>query len=205
MTPILMTAVVATANVVGASMAVPQARKLVRTRRIDGVSTLWAGSSGAMNAWWVAYGAGTEVWAVVPVSAISLALYVTIAAVLLRELGRAALPGLAVGILVVGVVPLPFLLAGGWASAGVVIGFGYGAQLAPAVIAALRTDQLAGISSGTWILALLEAAMWLVYGMHVEDVALLTGGAAGVLMASMILVRLAVTGHRPFRVAWATP
>ena len=196
----LMTFVVLTANVLGASMAFPQARKLVRTRRTDGVSAVWAGLSAAMNTWWVVYGVAEGVWPIVPVCAISAALYVTIAVVLLREAGAGAAGGLAIGALGAGLVPLPFLLAGGWAGAGVVIGLGYGAQLAPAVIAAHRTDRLGGISSGTWILAVLEAAMWLAYGTYVRDTALLVGGGAGMLMGTLVLVRLAVTGHRPFRV-----
>jgi uncharacterized protein with PQ loop repeat len=203
MTAILMAAVVVAANVLGASMAFPQARKLVRTRQIGGVSTVWAGLSAAMNAWWAVYGVATGVWAIVPVCTISFALYVVIGVVLVRELGGAALRGLAVGAVGIGVAPLPFLVVGGWAAAGVVIGFGYGAQLAPAVVAAHRTDRLEGVSAGTWILALSEAALWVAYGSYVTDEALLVGGAAGVLMATLILARLAVTGHRPFRPAWA--
>ena len=40
-----LTLVVIAANVLGAAMAVPQARKLLRTRRTDGVSVTWAAVS----------------------------------------------------------------------------------------------------------------------------------------------------------------
>ena len=204
MSALVMVSIVLTANVLGASMALPQARKLVRTRNVDGVSPVWAGLSAAMNAWWAVYGIGAGVWAVVPVCTISFLLYVTIAFVLVREGGFGAVRSVVLGALGVGLVPLPFLVLGGWATAGVVVGFGYGVQLAPAVIAAHRTERLAGVSAGTWILAFFEAALWLAYGVAVGgDAALVAGGASGVLMAGLILVRLSVTGHQPFRVASA--
>ena len=40
--------------------------------------------------------------------------------------------------------------------------------------------------------------MWLVYGLGVADTALTLAGIVGVAMSSIILVRLAVTGHEPF-------
>ena len=40
--------------------------------------------------------------------------------------------------------------------------------------------------------------MWLVYGLGVGDVALTLAGAVGMALASVIVARLAVTGHRPF-------
>jgi uncharacterized protein with PQ loop repeat len=70
--------------------------------------------------------------------------------------------------------------------------------LLPAVVASLRTSALSGVSSTTWIIASVEAALWLAYGLGVGDVALTLAGLVGVVMASVILMRLAVTGHRPF-------
>jgi uncharacterized protein with PQ loop repeat len=52
--------VVIAANVLGAAMAVPQARKLLRTRRTDGVSVTWAAISVTVNAWWGVYGIGVD-------------------------------------------------------------------------------------------------------------------------------------------------
>ncbi len=107
---------------------------------------------------------------------------------------------MALGIFVLGMVPLPFLLLGGWTLAGVAVGLSYGVQLLPAMVATMRSSSLAGVSSTTWIIALAEAALWLVYGVAVADVAVILGGAVGVVMAGAILGRLAVTGHRPFMV-----
>jgi uncharacterized protein with PQ loop repeat len=196
--PLLLNFLVVVATVLGSWMAFPQALRIARTRRVDGVSATWIGVSLAINSWWLAYGLVAGVWALVPVSIISLLLYGVMAWFFVRSVGRAAVPGLALGVFGLGMVPLPFLLIGGWELAGVAIGLSYGVQLLPAVVASLRTSALSGVSSTTWIIASVEAVLWLVYGLGVGDVALTLAGLVGVVMASVILVRLAVTGHRPF-------
>jgi uncharacterized protein with PQ loop repeat len=195
---LLLNLLVVVATVLGSWMAFPQARRIARTRRVDGVSATWIGVSLAINAWWLSYGLVAGVWALVPVSIISLALYGVMAWFFVLSVGRAAIPGLALGVFGLGMVPLPFLLIGGWELAGVAVGLSYGVQLLPAVVASLRTSALSGVSSTTWIIASVEAALWLAYGLGVGDVALTLAGLVGVVMASVILVRLAVTGHRPF-------
>jgi len=67
-------------------------------------------------------------------------------------------------------------------------------------VAVLRTRRLGGVSPTTWLIAWVESAIWLVYGWGRDDVALVAAGLLGVVMASIILVRLAVTGHRPMAV-----
>ena len=202
MTALVMASVVLAANVLGAGMAFPQARKLVRTRRADGVSTVWVGISMAMNAWWVVYGTASELWALIPVSGVSFVLYATIAGIMVRTVGRNAISGIVLGLCGLGLLPVPFLIVGGWEMAGTVIGLGYGIQLAPAVVGAFRSTDLSGVAAGTWVIALVEAALWLLYGTYVGDPALLAGGVSGVAMAGLILGRLAWTGHEPFRGAW---
>lgn len=189
---------VVTATVLGSAMAYPQTRRIARTRQVDGVSATWIGVSVALNAWWLAYGLGADVWALVPVSIVSLVLYMTMVVGFVRSVGRSAAGGLIVGAFGLGMIPLPFLVAGGWPLAGAAVGLCYGVQLLPAVVAACRTDALAGVSAATWLIAWLEATIWLVYGVGVGDVALVLAGAVGALMASVIVARLAVTGHRPF-------
>ena len=188
------------ATVIGSAMAFPQARRIARTRRVEGVSATWIGVSLAINGWWFAYGVAADVWALVPVSVMSLCLYAVMARYYVGTAGRSSLGALALGFFVLGMVPLPFLLLGGWTLAGVAVGLSYGVQLLPAVVATMRSSSLAGVSSTTWIIALAEATLWLVYGVAVADVAVVLGGAVGVVMAGAILGRLAVTGHRPLMV-----
>jgi uncharacterized protein with PQ loop repeat len=188
-----------TATVLGSGMALPQARRLARTRRIEGISATWIGVSVAINGWWIAYAVAAQIWVLLPVSIISAAMYVTIGIFYVHTVGRSALPGLIGGSVGLGMVPLPFLIGGGWIFAGVAIGLCYGLQLLPAVITACRTRVLAGISSATWLIAWVEAVLWLGYGVGVADAALIAGGAVGAAMATVILGRLAVTGHRPMQ------
>jgi uncharacterized protein with PQ loop repeat len=197
---LVLTLIVVVATVLGSWMAFPQARRIARTRRVDGVSSTWIGVSLAINGWWLTYGLIVGVWALVPVSVVSLLLYGVMGWFFVRSVGRPALAGLALGVFGLGMVPLPFLVVGGWELAGVAVGLSYGVQLLPAVVASLRTTALSGVSSATWIIAFVEAGLWLVYGLGVGDVALTLAGAVGMAFASVILARLAVTGHRPFTV-----
>lgn len=180
-------------------MAFPQARRLARTRRVEGVSAVWIGVSLAINGWWLTYGLAAGVWALVPVSVVSLMLYTSMTVVYVGTVGRRALPPMAVGFFVLGMIPLPFLIIGGWQLAAVAVGLSYGVQLLPAVVSACRTRDLVGVSASTWLIAWVEAALWLVYGLlGVADIALTLAGIVGVVMASIILARLAITGHEPF-------
>ena len=186
--------IVVSASVLGSGMALPQAFRLAKTRNVEGVSATWIGVSMAINTWWLAYALAASLWALVPVSLISLAVYVAMAALYLHTVGRVAVPGFALGMFGLGMMPMPALVFGGWAVAGLAIGLGYGIQLAPAVIAAYRSRELDGVSSGTWILSFAEGLLWLVYGVGIADVALLVGGMAGVVMAGAILARLVAVG-----------
>lgn len=184
------------ANVFGAGMIVPQVVRLHRLRSVQGVSASWIGIGLAMNTWWIAYGLHFELWGVLPVSAVALALYGVMAAQFLRLTGREALPSIVLGMVGLGAVPFPFLLGSGWEAAGLAIGLCYGIQFSPAVIEALRSVEVEGISPVTWLMALGEAAIWLVYGMVVSDLALVSGGIGGVVMSSIILLRLAAGSRR---------
>ena len=78
--------------------------------------------------------------------------------------------------------------------AGLVIGLLYGAVFAPAVWSAVRSTSVAGISATTWLLAWIEAVVWMVYGSSTLDLALITGGIGGTVMSSIILARLLAAG-----------
>lgn len=182
-------------------MAFPQARRLMKTRSVEGVSPVWIGVSMAINGWWTAYAIATPLWALLPVSSVSFLLYASIAILYVKTVGVRSLSGMVVGAFGLGMVPLPFLLASGWEVAGLTIGLCYGIQLAPAVVAAHRTRTLDGVSAGTWNMSFAEALLWLVYGLSVADAALIAGGAAGIVMAGAILLRLTLTGYQPFAIA----
>lgn len=200
MTAVFVTIMIVIANIMGAGMAYPQASKLIRTGNTQGVSGVWAGVSITMNVWWLAYGLANGLWGLVPVSAVATVLYAAIIVAYVRSSGRGSLGGVALGALVLGMAPAPFLALGGWTLAGLAIGLCYGMQLVPAVVATCRTRDLRGVAPSTWLMAWVESVIWLAYGLFVVDAALLAGGITGAAMSSIIVGRLAMTGHQPFRV-----
>lgn len=195
---LVLTVLAVAASVIGSGMAFPQALKLFRTRRTEGLSPTWIGVSMAINAWWTAYAIAESLWMLLPVSSVSLSMYAWIAVVFVRNAAGQRRSGLLVGVFGLGMAPLPVLIVAGWESAGIAIGLSYGLQLAPAVLAAFRTRELSGVSSLTWVLSFGEAILWLGYGVGVNDAALGVSGVVGIVLAGAILVRLELTGHRPF-------
>ena len=195
---LFLNSLVIVATLLGSWMAFPQARRLARTRHVEGVSAVWIGVSLAINGWWLTYGLVAGVWALVPVSAVSLVLYSSMAILYVGTVGRSALAGMSLGFFGLGMIPLPFLIIGGWPLAAIAVGLSYGIQLLPAVVSACRTRDLIGVSASTWLIAWVEAGLWLVYGFGVGDIALTLAGIVGLAMAAIILARLAITGHDPF-------
>lgn len=193
MSPQVLTLVVIAANVLGGAMAIPQAAKLVRSRRVDGVSATWAGISATVNGWWAVYGIGTGDVAIVPVSVVSVMAYLAIAIALVRygseSRGRVVAIMTASGA-AIAIVPLLALALGGWTTAGVALGALYGVQLSPAVVAVHRAPDVSGVSRATWAIAFAEAALWGVYGIARLDAGLVTLATTGLLMSALVLLRL---------------
>ena len=192
--------VVIAANILGAAMAVPQARKLLRTRRTDGVSVTWATVSASVNAWWGVYGVAIDDYSIVPVSVVAVVSYLVIAVGLIHFSPTSAI-GLVLpafgAVLVVSTIPLVALAFAEWTTAGIVLGALYGIQLLPAVIAVYRAADVSGVAAATWAIAFVEAALWGVYGFANVDVGLATLAGTGLVMSSLVLVRLVV--RRPRR------
>ncbi len=182
---------VVVANVLGAGMIVPQVVRLRRLQSTAGVSPTWIGIGLAMNLWWVAYGTSQSLWGMLPVSVIAAVLYALIAGELHRLDGLRSLHLVFRGAIGIAVAPLLFLIVGGWAAAGLVIGLIYAIQFAPAAIAALRTNDVSGVAGATWVMALGEAIIWFVYGWSTGDLALIIGGAGGAVMSLVIVLRVA--------------
>lgn len=189
--------VVGLANLLGAAVATPQAIRLFRLRRVEGVSSAWVGISLGINAWWIAYGvgAGDSSWAMIPVGAISVTAYLVIGLALVRfshRPRRSVLVGLAVPAVIGSIVPLPALYLGGWPATGVVLGAVYGVQLLPAVIAVYRARDLTGVSVTTWVMTWSEALLWGLYGIGPRDAGILTFAATGLVMSTAVLVALMI-------------
>jgi len=192
MSPILLTALVAVANVLGAAMIMPQVLRIHRRRSVDGLSAAWVGVGIGLNLWWILYGTATGLWGLLPVSVGASVLYLTMVTQLVAISGRSELRGVARGFSLAATLPLAALVAGGWPAAGLAVGLAYAIQFAPATIAALRSPTIDAIAPLTWIMACIEAIIWLTYGLATADLALQVGGTGGAIMAGVILGRLAL-------------
>lgn len=183
--------VVVFANLLGGAMALPQAIRLHRHRDPSGVAPTWAVISAVGNAWWVVYGIGGGSFGVVPVAFFSMTVYLSIIVVLwpLCADSQVRIRMVAVG-LAIAVIPLPALALGGWPAVGIVVGALYGLQLAPAVATAYRTSDLQGVSATTWVLALVEAILFGIYGLATADAGILVLAACGIAGSGALLVRL---------------
>lgn len=175
---------------------IPQIRKLLRTSDATGVSGTWPAIGLVSNAGWTAYLISQELWAAAPSTTVMVFFYL----IVLRALWKAGLPlGPAAlrGVLSVAVLVATYVL-GTWAALGLMLGWTYVPQLAPAIWAAYRTPDPTGIASGTWALIGIEAALWMVYGALLSDAAVVIFGGVGVVAAILVLARVwATVGLRP--------
>ncbi|MFP5332813.1 MAG: hypothetical protein ACLGHX_10700 [Acidimicrobiia bacterium] len=175
---------------------IPQIRKLVRTGDAAGVSGTWPAIGLVSNAGWTAYLVSQELWAAVPSTSVMVFFYL----VVMRSLHRAGLPVIGAvwrGLYSIGILVVTFVL-GSWHALGLVLGWAYVPQLAPAVWSAYRTSDPSGVSSGTWALIGVEAALWVVYGWLLGDAPVVVFGGVGVVASVLILFRVWWTvGLRP--------
>lgn len=187
---------VITATVMAWWSLIPQIRKLLRTANPSGVSGTWPAIGLVSNAGWTAYLLSQQLWAAVPSTTVMVFFY----AVVLRALHKTGVPlasAFVRGVISVGVLAAAYRL-GSWTVLGLVLGWAYVPQLAPAVWAAYRTRLPAGISSATWALIGVEAALWMVYGVLLADAPVVIFGGVGVVAAVLILARVwATIGLRP--------
>jgi uncharacterized protein with PQ loop repeat len=192
---------VAIATVMGAGMIVPQVVRLHRTRVVTGLSGTWVGLGLAMNAWWIAYATAEQLWGLLPVSVGALVLYLVITAQYLWLVGSAGARPILQGLAGAAALPGVVLVVGGWTATGLAIGLAYAIQFSPAVVTALRSVDLAGISPVSWAMAWIEAVIWCSYGLAMGDAALVVGGGGGALMATVILTRLWMVARPTLRLA----
>jgi uncharacterized protein with PQ loop repeat len=167
---------------------IPQIRKLLRTSDPAGVSGTFPAIGLVSNVGWTAYLLSQQLWAAAPATTVMVLFY----AAVLRALRKAEAPiGWA---LIRGAVSMVILVIaymwGSWAVLGLVLGWAYAPQLAPAVWAAYRTVAPTGISTGTWTLIGIEAGLWMVYGALLRDTPVMIFAAIGLVGALLILARV---------------
>lgn len=185
--PVLETTLAVLAPAVFLVRLLPQPLKLARTGVDDGVSPLAAFNQVVAEGAWLTYGlvqANVPIWLV---SAVALFPSGWQALLLVRrsrpsDLFWAGCFGAVV--------------AAAWATdlLGPLLGASVLLTTGPQVLAALREDDLSGIATSTWRLALVDAALWGAYGLVLADWALV--GYWAVLSACAITVLARVRSTR---------
>lgn len=170
---------------------IPQIRRLARTGDASGVSTTWPAIGLVSNAAWTAYLLSAGLWAAAPSTAVMVVFY----ALVFRALAMAHIPLRVAGLrgAAWSAALASVFMVGSWPALGLVLGWAYIPQLAPAVWSAWRTPEPVGVSPGTWALIGVEAVLWAVYGLAKGDTPVVIYAAVGVTAAVLILVRIGTT------------
>jgi uncharacterized protein with PQ loop repeat len=186
-------AVIAATLLAWASL-LPQIVRLARTGDPTGVSTTWPAIGLVSNAGWTVYLAGRSLWAAVPSTIVMVLFYALVLRALARtgarldrSWGRGATWALALA---------SAGLAGGLSAMGLLLGWSYIVQIAPAVRAVYATRRPTGVSISTWLLIAVEAALWGFYGWWFEDTPVVVYGVVGVAGGLAIVARLIASRRR---------
>lgn len=172
----------------------PQIVRLARTRRIDGVSPAWAAVGMTINLGWITWVLAERLWLPIPAVVAAIVSFGTVLYLLYRNGAdvRAALwvsAGIAVAC--VGIQQ-----AAGWTVLGTVLGLSNGLYLGPSVVAAWRAHTPVGVSPLSWVLTVLEGAVWGLYGVVVVEAPIMVYGSTAMLLGALVLLRLWMTRHR---------
>lgn len=164
----------------------PQPIRIYKTKKIQGVSALAIANGAIATAAWFVHGVIHQHVPVWVASVISFPIEVFTLLLLRKNFSKndGFIAGLWIltiltGIYFYGKPGLGFLL-----SIGIFVNNG------PQVLAAIRGKNLEGISTATWWIAFVDAALWGVYGIFVHDIALVGYGCTLATAGTIILIRV---------------
>lgn len=175
--------VTALAVVLALTHPVPQVVRVLRTRSVAGVSgpTTWIGF--AVNVAWVTYGIARGLVPVAVLSGAYVAGYVVVGVLLIRGGNRRGV-GTA---LVAGAVMAGLTVLGGWALLGTLLALVVLPQFLPQVVEAWTSDDLTGLSPGTYVVGVLDGVVWGGFGLVVADRPLVLYGVVMGTVATAVL------------------
>ncbi len=171
------------ASVVFLCRLLPQPIRLARTGVPDGVSPLATMNAALSDIGWLLYGLSAGLAPVWVVALLALPPGIWTIVLLRQRITRRDVVGASVWLAII-------LLA--WLSGGLValLGMSVLVNQGPQVWAALRSNDLDGIATTTWYIALVDASLWGGYGVVSGDVALMSYGVVLFASASVILGRV---------------
>lgn len=173
---------------------VPQIVRLIRTGRVEGVSSAWAAVALVLNFGWMAYVIAEELWITIPSILVAIVSFGTALYLMYRN-GADVRPGVLMSA-AVGVASVGIQLVAGWTVLGTVLALSNGLYLGPSVFAAWRSHIPVGVSPLTWALAVCEGLLWGFYGVVVAAGPIIVFGATEAGLAALVLLRLWVARDR---------
>jgi uncharacterized protein with PQ loop repeat len=171
----------------------PQIRKLLTTRDTAGVSPSWAALTSVNYAAWLAYFIMSRYWTALIPSTSATLLAGTLAVLLLRRRPLGVRPSALITAWAITLAAAG--AAAGRPGLGTLLTAAFLLQVMPSLWTAYRTPRPTGISIGTWLLILGELTCWMIFGLHAADPRLITLGASGIIVSTLMLARI----HRATR------
>ena len=161
----------------------PQIVRVIRTRSVAGVSgsTTWIGL--AVNLAWVTYGVARGLVPVAVLSGAYVIGYLLIGTLLARGGNRR---GVGTGMLAAAILAA-ITVTGGWALLGTALALVVVPQYLPQVIEAWTSDDLTGLSPGTYVVAILDGLVWGGFGLIAADSPLVLYGVVMIAVATAVL------------------
>jgi uncharacterized protein with PQ loop repeat len=161
----------------------PQALRLARTRKLDGVSPWSWTASAILFAVWATFALRTHYWALLLANASCL-----VASLLILAVGTSAgwswrwtaLAGSGILIAVAIAVLSPLLLAIVMTASGAVLRL-------PQLVSLLRSASAAGVSPATWWLGGLTSGSWLVVSLHRTSTPVVVASGTALTMSALII------------------
>jgi uncharacterized protein with PQ loop repeat len=175
------------ATALAAASALPQVRRLRTTSDLAGVSLAGPAIGAVTEAGWLVYVAEVELWSAAPEPVLMVIANVALATAICRR-GGALVTALVVGVGWAATLTV-VTTAGGWAALGAMLGIAYGVQMTPYVWSAFRVRRPTGIAPHTWLMNLIESALWGAYGLTHGDVPIMLYAAIGTTTSAAILAR----------------
>lgn len=179
---------------------VPQAARVWRSGTSAGVSPLgvlcWLGN----DVGWLVYGLRSDLHAIWVASIVVVACDVVLIA---SCAGRLRGPSLQAGGAWLATVVVAAVA--GTDPLAVVLVIGSATGTVPHAVHALRHDDLRGVSRVSWLVALLDAVAWGVYGTAHRDVPSITYAALTALTAVVVVARVTATSPRPVPITVPEP
>ncbi len=141
----------------------------------------------ASESGWTVYTLHAALWSATPEAILLVVANIVLVRAIIRT-GAAVTWGLAVSCAWAFALGA-FVMLGGWAALGAVLGLAYAGQVGPSIWSTYRVQAPTGIAPTYWVANLVEAGLWGLYGTVHRDRAVVLFALVAMAAAGLILIR----------------